>query len=85
MDALNAQNLEDTLKLQERQAEVDEKVWKKMNRMACGVIMSYLTQDLKYDVINETSTKSIWEILASNYLTKSVENRLHLKRRLFRF
>ena len=56
-----------------------------MNRTACGVISSYLTQDLKYDVMNETSTKSIWEILASKYLTKSVENRLHLKRRLYHF
>ena len=33
--------------------------------------------------MNETSAKSIWEILASKYLTKSVENRLHLKRRLY--
>jgi len=40
---------------------------------------------LKYDVMNDTLAKSIWEILASKYLTKSVENRLHLKRRLYRF
>jgi len=40
MDALNAQNLEDTLELQERPTEVNEKVWKKMNRTACGIIMS---------------------------------------------
>jgi len=56
-----------------------------MNRTTCGVIKSYLTQDLKYDVMNETSTKSIWEIQASKYLTKSVENHLYLKRRLYHF
>ena len=35
--------------------------------------------------MNETSVKSIWDILASKYLTKSVENHLHLKRRLYCF
>ena len=35
--------------------------------------------------MNETSAKSIWEILTSKYLRKSVENRLYLKRRLYRF
>ena len=74
MDALNAHNLKDTLELQERPGEVDEKVQKKMNRRACGVIRSYLTHDLMYDVMNETSAKKIWEILASKYMTKSIEN-----------
>ena len=64
---------------------MDEKIWNKMNRTACGVIRSCLTQDLKYDVMNETSAKKIWEVLEGKYLTKSVENRLHLKRRLYRF
>ena len=56
-----------------------------MNRTACGVVKSCLSKDLKYDVMNETSAKKIWETLASKYLTKSVENRLHLKRRFYRF
>ena len=70
LDALNAQNLGDTFELQERPVEVDEKVWKKMNRTGYGVIRSYLMHDLKYDVINETSAKKIWEALASKCLTK---------------
>jgi len=53
--------------------------------MTCDVIRSCLIQDLKYDVMNETFVKSIWDILASKYLTKSIENRLHLKRRLYYF
>ena len=44
-----------------------------------------LNTSVKYDVMNETSAKSIWDILASKYLTKSVENCLHLKRRLHHF
>ena len=84
-DALNAQNLEDTLEFESKPADLDDAVWKKMNRSACGVIRSCLTQDLKYDVMDETSARKIWEMLAEKYLTKSVENRLHLKRRLYRF
>lgn len=53
--------------------------------MACMVIRSCLTQDLKYDVMNKSSTKKIWKYLASKYLIKSVKNCLHLKHRLYRF
>ena len=84
-DLLNAQNLEDTLELKEKPADLEDAVWNKMNRSTCGVIRSCLTQDLKYDVMDETSARKIWEMLAEKYLTKSVENMLHLKRRLYRF
>ena len=43
MDTLNAQNLKDTIELQERPAEVDEKVCKKMNKTVCGVASLGLT------------------------------------------
>ena len=35
--------------------------------------------------MNETFTRKIWEIFESKYLTKSIKNRLHLKRKLYRF
>jgi len=44
-----------------------------MNRTACGIIRSCLTQDIKYHVMTETSARKIWEILESKYLTKSIE------------
>jgi len=69
----------------EKLVKIEEKIWKKMNITMCRVIRSYLSQELKYDVMNETSAKKIWETLASKYLTKSVENRLNLKRRLHHF
>jgi len=69
----------------ENPEEISEIDWDKMNRMACGIIKSCLTQDIKYHVMIETSTKKIWEILESKCLTKSIENVLHLKRRLHRF
>ena len=56
-----------------------------MNQTAYGIIRSYLIQDLKYHVMNETPTRKIWEILEGKYLTKNIENRLHLNMRLYRF
>ena len=47
--------------------------------------MSCLTQDIKYHVLYETSARQLWEILEKKYLTKGVELRLQLKRRLYCF
>ena len=35
--------------------------------------------------MTKTFTRKIGDILESKYLTKSVENRLHIKRKLYRF
>ena len=44
-----------------------------------------MTQDIKYHVLYETSAMKLWEILEKKYLTKSIESRLLLKRRLCHF
>jgi len=36
-------------------------------------------------VLHETSARQLWEILEKEYLTKSNESRLQLKRRLYQF
>jgi len=36
-------------------------------------------------MLYETSTRQLWEILVKKYLTKSVESRLQLKSKLYRF
>ena len=56
-----------------------------MNQTTCDIIRSCLTQNIKYHVLYETSARKIWEILKMKYLIKSIETRLHLKRRLYRF
>ena len=40
MDALNASNLEDTLRLEKKRSTTTEEEWDKMNRSACGLISS---------------------------------------------
>ena len=80
MDALTTSNLEDNLRLEKKRDSATEENWDKMNRTVCGLIRSYLTQDIKYHVLHETSAKQLWEILEEKYLTKGIESRLQLKR-----
>ena len=64
MDALTASNLEDTLRLEKKRETTTEEDWDKMNRTACGLIRSCLTQDIKYlIVLHKTSARQLWEIL----------------------
>ena len=56
-----------------------------MNRITCGLIRSFLTQDIKYHVLHETSARQLWDILEKKYLTKSIEFRLQLKSKLYSF
>ena len=59
MNALMASNLENTLRLKEKSEDTPEKDWDKINRMACGLIRSCLTQDIKYYVLYKTSAMKI--------------------------
>ena len=81
MDALTASNI---LCLEKNSKETSVKDWDKMNKTAYDIIRSYLTQNIMYHVMIDTSAGKIWEILESKYLTKSDENCLHLKRTPYR-
>ena len=70
VDALATSNLEDTLQLEKKRDVTSKEDWNKMNRTACGLIRSCLTQDIKYHVLYETSTRQLWEILEKKYLKK---------------
>ena len=56
-----------------------------MNQQACGSIQLCLAKDHKYFVMHKTVAKDLWRKLEDKYMTKSVENRLYLKKKLFRF
>ena len=60
VDALTTSNLEDTLRLEIKRKSTIEEDWEKMNRKACGLIRSCLTQDIKYHVLHETSARQLW-------------------------
>ena len=67
MDPLTASNLEDTLRLEKKRDSTTKEDWDKMNRTACGLIRSCLTQDIKYHVLYETSSRQLREILEKKY------------------
>ena len=83
MDILYQQELDVTL--EEKPEDISEKDWVKMNRQACSSIRLCLAKDKKYFVMYETVAKDLWRKLEDKYMTKSMENRLYLKKKLFRF
>jgi len=66
IDALMTSNFEDTLRLEKKHDFTSEEDWDKMNRIACGLIRSCMTQDIKYHVLHETSARQLWEIWRRN-------------------
>ena len=71
--------------MEEKPEDISEKDWEKMNWQACSSIRLCLAKDQKYFVMRENSAKGLWKKLEDKYMTKSIENRLYLKKKFFRF
>ncbi|KAG8500936.1 hypothetical protein CXB51_003033 [Gossypium anomalum] len=71
--------------LEEKPDKMDDKEWAKINRQACGTIRLCLAKEQKYSIMRETSAKKLWDTLEEKFLTKSLENRLYMKKKLYRF
>jgi len=85
IDALTAQDLEETITEDEKPDDITDRKWEKMNCIACGLIRSCLSQDVKYLVLEKTVAKKMWKILGDQYLSRAVEARFRLKLRLANF
>ena len=85
MNPSTASNLKETSRLEKKRDSTFEEDWDKMIKRRVILIKSCLTQDIKCHVLHETSARQLWEILEKEYLTKSIESRLQLKRRFYRF
>ncbi|KAH9659027.1 hypothetical protein KPL70_023708 [Citrus sinensis] len=83
LDVLCQQELD--VALEEKPDVMDDNEWIKINRQACGTIHLCLAKDQKYSVMRETSAKKLWETLEEKYMKKSLENRLYMKKKLYRF
>ena len=83
MDVLFQQELD--IALEDKLEEMTLKDWKKINRQACGTILLCLAKDHKHFVMRKMKAKELWKKLENKYMTKSVENRLYLRKKLFRF
>ncbi|KAE8707953.1 putative beta-1,3-galactosyltransferase 20 [Hibiscus syriacus] len=84
LDALFQQGLDIVIE-EEKPEYMEEKEWGTINRLACSTIRSCLSREQKYGYKNETSASKMWKALEEKFLKKSSQNRLHMKKRLFRF
>ncbi|TXG52062.1 hypothetical protein EZV62_021231 [Acer yangbiense] len=71
--------------LSSKPKDISDEDWEYVNRQACGTIRLCLAKDQKYFVMKETMASSLWKKLEDKYMTKSIENRLYLKKKLFHF
>ena len=53
--------------------------WEELDMKAVSTIRLCLADELMYDVLNDVSTAAIWLKLESQYMSKSLTNKLNLK------
>ena len=64
-------------------ADVDNSKWEDMKLRAASTIRLALAPEIKYDVLEENNPKNLWEKLTKTYHSKSLANKLFLKKDLF--
>ncbi|KAG8502566.1 hypothetical protein CXB51_001088 [Gossypium anomalum] len=84
LDALFQQGLDIAID-EKKPDDVQEKDWKAINQLAYGTIRSCLSREQRYAFSKETSANKLWVALEEKFLKKNSQNKLHLKKRLFRF
>jgi cell division cycle protein 20 (cofactor of APC complex) len=78
LDVLYQNELDVTL--HERPDDISDKDWQKLNRQACGAIRLFLARDQSDEGLRRQK-----DVLEDAYMKKSAENKLYLKKKLFRF
>jgi hypothetical protein len=63
--------------------KVDDDKWEELQAQACATIKLCLSDQIMYHVMEETSPKEIWDKLASQFMSKTVTQKLYLKQKLF--
>ena len=58
--------------------------WEDLNERAMSMIYLSMTNEILSNILDEKTTKSMWEKLESLYMTKSLSNKLFMKKQLFR-
>ncbi|GJR03668.1 retrovirus-related pol polyprotein from transposon TNT 1-94 [Tanacetum coccineum] len=84
LDALFQQGLDIAVE-ESKPEDVEERNWLTINRLACGTIRSCLSREKRYDFSKETSAYKLWVALEEKFLKKNCQNKLFMKKRLFRF
>ncbi len=59
--------------------------WDEMDESAVSAIRLCLAEDVLFNIVSETTTAGLWTKLEKLYMTKSLTNRILLKRQLYGF
>ena len=62
---------------------MDNLDWKKLEAKAVATIRLYLADDVMYHIMDEESPVKVWLKLKSQYMSKSLTNKLYLKQKLY--
>ena len=84
LDSLFQQSLDIAIE-ENKPKEVEDKDWSIINQLACGKNRSCLSREQKYAFKNENSAHKLWKALEGKFLKKSGQNKLLMKKKLFRF
>ena len=82
-DMLVQMNLHFTLG--DKPDDLNEIEWEKVNLLACSSIRLCLAKEEKYTFTEYDTAKELWKAMEDKFMTKSIENQLYLKKRLFHF
>ena len=58
--------------------------WEELDMKMVSTIRLCLVDELMYDVIDDMFTSAIWLKLENRYMSKSLTNKLNLKRKLYK-
>ncbi|PWA52911.1 Retrovirus-related Pol polyprotein from transposon TNT 1-94 [Artemisia annua] len=84
LDALFQQGLDIAIE-ESKPEDVEERNCLTINRLACGMVRSCLSREQRYAFSKETSAYKLWVALEEKFLKKNCQNKLFMKKRLFRF
>nr|XP_027109490.1 uncharacterized protein LOC113729387 [Coffea arabica] len=84
MSSLKLAGLDIAIK-EKKSDDIEKKEWSTINRLVCKSIRSYLSREQKYAFKNEISAWKLWRALEKKFLKKRGQNKLLMKKRLFRF
>src|SRR3954468_10942050 len=60
-----------------------EDEWKEIDVKAKATIILCLSDEILYNVLNDDTTAGMWSRLESLYMTKSLSNKLYMKKQLY--
>ena len=69
--------------IRKKPSTMDEDDWKEIDGKAKATIILCLSDEVLYNVLNEDTAAGMWNRLESLYMTKSLSNKLYVKKQLY--